>query len=165
MCIRDRVTPVLDGAWSISREVGDDGIPTSVTYTAVTPVESGVAASVALDVIFASSAANTAVAFPVLQTCVEGATDWAEVAADGQTEDDLAAPAPVVAVGAVAAAGDSHGHGAATDAATDGEHAHDEADAAATASDADPVARWLSGGALVAALAALGVALIRRRRD
>lgn len=160
----DGVTPVLDGAWSISRGVGDDGIPTSVTYTALTPVESGVAASVALDVIFASSAANTAVAFPVLQTCVEGATDWAEVTADGQTEDDLAAPAPVVAVGAVAAAEDSDGHGHGEAADDDGEHAHDEADAAATASDADPVARWLSGGALVAALAALVVAVVGRRR-
>lgn len=164
----DGVTPVLDGAWSITREVGDDGIPTSVTYTAVTPVETGVAASVALDVIFASSAANTSVAFPVLQTCEVGSIDWSEVAGDGQTEDDLEAPAPVVAVGAVAAAGDGHGHGAATDAstddATDDEHAHDEADAAATASDADPVARWLSGGALVAALAALVVALVGRRR-
>lgn len=160
----DGVTPVLDGAWSITREVGDDGIPTSVTYTAVTPVETGVAASVALDVIFASSAANTSVAFPVLQTCEVGSTDWSEVAGDGQTEDDLEAPAPVVAVGAVAAAGDGHGHGATTDDATDDEHAHDEADAAATASDADPVARWLSGGALVAALAALVVALVGRRR-
>lgn len=55
----DGVKPVLDGAWKISRELNTDGIPSSVTFTAVTPVDSGVAASVALDVIFSSSAANT----------------------------------------------------------------------------------------------------------
>ena len=44
---------------------------------------------------------------------------------------------------------------------------HADADDAATADAAasDPLARWLAGGALVVALAALGVALIRRRRD
>ena len=153
----DGVTPVLDGAWTISRELGDDGIPTQVTYTAVTPVESGVAASIALDVIFASSASGTDVAFPVLQTCTTGSTDWAEVAADGQSEDDLESPAPVVAVGTVAASGDAHDHADADE--------HADADAAAdTGSDADPVARWLAGGALVAALAALGVTLVRRRK-
>lgn len=150
----DGANPVLDGAWTISRELGADGIPTSVTYTAVTPVESGVAASVALDVIFASDAAESDVAFPVLQTCVTGSTDWSEVAAEGQTEDDLESPAPVVAVGAVSA-GDEHGHG----------DAEAEADADASAgAEADPVARWLAGGALVAAVAALGVALVGRRR-
>ncbi|MEZ5214688.1 MAG: DUF1775 domain-containing protein [Microbacterium sp.] len=96
----DGVTPVVDGAFTISRELGDDGVPTQVTYTAVTPIESGTSATVSLDVIFASSAANSSVAFPVLQKCVVGETDWSEVAADGQTEDDLQAPAPVVAVGA-----------------------------------------------------------------
>jgi uncharacterized protein YcnI len=162
----DGVTPVLDGAWSIERELGDDGIPTRVTYTAMTPVEDGLSASVSMDVIFASSVAESDVAFPVLQTCATGQTDWAEVAEDGQDPHDLDAPAPVVAVGTVAET-DGDGHG------SEGEHAseapHDsDADGshteAAAASDAgDPVARWLAGGALVAALAALGVTLLRRR--
>lgn len=166
----DGVTPVLDGAWTITRELGSDGIPTQVTYTAVTPLDSGIAATVSLDVIFASSAANTSVAFPVLQQCVTGQTDWSEVVAEGQTEDDLEAPAPVVAVGAVTSDA-GHGHGHADDdgdAATPGDSdAHDDGhgDAAGTSTaEADPVARWLSGGALVAALAALGVALVGRRR-
>ncbi|PZU47891.1 MAG: nuclear export factor GLE1 [Microbacterium sp.] len=164
----DGVTPVLNGAWTISRELGDDGIPTQVTYTAVTPVESGTAATVSLDVIFASSAAETSVAFPVLQRCVEGETDWSEVAAEGQTEDDLEAPAPVVAVGAVSA-DTGHGHGDAEeseDAADDSAaHEGDHAETAApSASEPDAVARWLGGSALVAALAALGVAIAGRRR-
>ncbi|MFT4052294.1 MAG: DUF1775 domain-containing protein [Microbacterium sp.] len=141
----DGATPVLDGAWTITREIGDDGIPTSVTYTAVTPVESGISATISLDVIFASSAAGTSVAFPVLQSCAVGETDWSEVAADGQSEDDLESPAPVVMVG-------------------ENEADEDATDDADTAGEADPVARWLSGGALVAALAALGVALFGRRK-
>lgn len=157
----DGVTPVLDGAWTITRELGDDGIPSQVTYTAITPVESGTSATLSLDVIFASSAADTSVAFPVLQKCVVGETDWADVAADGQTEDDLEAPAPVVDVGAVSTDA-GHGHDDA-DAADDDAHGDDHADAAAT-DGGDPVARWLSGGALVAALAALGVAIFGRRR-
>jgi len=158
----DGVQPVLDGAWKISRELNTDGVPTSVTFTALTPVDSGVAASVALDVIFASSAANTSVAFPVLQSCVTGSTDWSEVAAEGQTEDDLASPAPVVAVGAVST-GTGDDHGASTGGHADGD-AHGSTDAAAPTTEADPVARWLAGGALVAAVAALVVTLLRRRR-
>ena len=166
----DGVTPVADGAWTISRELGDDGIPTQVTYTAVTPIESGISATVSLDVIFASSASGTSVAFPVLQKCVVGETDWSEVATEGQTEDDLASPAPVVAVGAVATDA-GHGHGSADssdeDASGDADHADADASGEAHAdgaAQADPVARWLAGGALVAGLAALGVALTGRRK-
>lgn len=166
----DGVTPVADGAWTISRELGDDGIPTQVTYTAVTPIESGISATVSLDVIFASSASGTSVAFPVLQKCVVGETDWAEVATEGQTEDDLASPAPVVAVGAVATdAGHGHGSADASDEDASGDADHADADASGEAhadgaAQADPVARWLAGGALVAGLAALGVALTGRRK-
>jgi len=163
----DGVTPVVDGAWTISRELGDDGIATQVTYTAVTPVEDGLSAAVALDVIFASSAANTDVAFPVVQRCETGQTDWIEIAEDGQSADDLEAPAPVVAVGSVAE-GDGHAHGtgdAGEDHADSEDHASTDAEGAAqSAAEADPVARWLSAGALVAALAALGLTVLRRRR-
>lgn len=157
------VTPVVDGAWTISRQLGDDGVPTQVTYTAITPIESGTSATLSLDIIFAASAQNTSVAFPVLQKCATGETDWSQVAAAGQTEDDLASPAPVVAVGAVTS-GTGHDHGSSA-------HADDHYAASATdghadaASEADPVARWLSAGALVAAVAALVVALVRRRRS
>lgn len=149
----DAVTPVLDGAWTITRDLGADGIPTAVTYTAVTPVEDGVSATVSLDVVFASSAAETEVAFPVLQECAEGETDWSEVADDGQDAHDLEAPAPVVAVGAVAETGDAHEGDDYAEAAADG----------GSAEGADPVARWLGGGAFVAAVAALVVVVLRRR--
>lgn len=170
----DGVTPVLDGAWTISRDLGSDGIPTKVTFTAVNPVESGVSATVALDVIFASSAADTAVAFPIRQTCATGETDWSEVPAEGQSEDDLAAPAPVVAVGAVSAGG-GHGHQSGdgdgdADAVGATDHGTDHAggsDAGATAPAPDALPLWLSGGALAASVVALGIAITgrRRRRD
>lgn len=147
----DAVTPVLDGAWRITRDLGADGIPTAVTYTAVAPVEDGVSATVSMDVVFASSVAESDVAFPVRQQCADGETDWSEVAEAGQDAHDLEAPAPVVSVGAMAETNDAH-----SDASDGG--ASDEA-----ADGADPVARWLGGGALVAAVAALVVVLVRRR--
>lgn len=153
----DGVTPVLDGAWTVSRELGSDGIPTEVTYTAVQPVDSGISATVALDVIFASSVAETDVAFPVEQQCVVGSNDWSQIAEDGADPHDLESPAPVVAVGAVAAAdSDAHDHADSTDDAAEATDEH-------TAVTSDPVALWLSGGALVVALGALAVTLLRRR--
>lgn len=156
----DGITPVLDGAWTISREVGTDGIPTQVTFTALTPVEDGVSASVALDAIFSSSVADSDIAFPVLQTCQTGETNWNQIAEEGQEAHDLDAPAPVVMVGpAAASTGDGHGDGGDHDATG----STPKAEGSAASDAADPVARWLAGGALVAALAALGVTLFRRR--
>jgi uncharacterized protein YcnI len=160
----DGVTPVLDGAWTISREVGDDGVATQVTYTAMSPVDDGVSATVALDVIFASSVADSDVAFPVRQQCSQGETDWSEVAAEGQDPHDLEAPAPVVSVGAVADASGDHGDGHSDGHDAGGQTGTDHADAG-SASGADPVARWLSAGALAAGLTALVVSLLRRRRS
>lgn len=160
----DGVTPVFDAGWTVTREVGTDGIPTEVTYTAATPVEDGLSASVAMDVIFASSAADTEVAFPVRQECAAGETDWSQVAEDGEDAHDLESPAPVVAVGAAVEGGDGHGDGHGDAGDDSAEHGDAAADPGAAGTEADPVARWLSGGALVAAVAALAVALVRRRR-
>jgi len=156
-------TPVVQGGWTITRELGSNGVPTRVVYTADNPVESGLKASVSMDVLFAESAADTELAFPVTQTCAVGETAWTQVADDDQDPEELDTPAPVVTVGAAvdaAASGDHHG-GAADAAADDADH--DDAVAASTGS-ADPVARWLAAGGLVAGLAALIVALVRGRR-
>jgi uncharacterized protein YcnI len=149
------VTPVVDGVWTIDRVLGDDGTPTQVTYTAVTPVEDGLAASASFDALFSSDVGGTDIAFPVTQVCETGETAWTQIAEDGQDPDELESPAPVVAVGAASdAAASEHGddHGAA-----------ETAPAAATAESA-PVATWLGGGALVLGAAALVVALLNRRR-
>jgi len=162
-------TPVVQGGWTITRELGPDGVPTRIVYTADAPVEDGLKATVSMDVLFTEETADSTLAFPVTQTCAEGETAWTQIAEDGEDPHDLDAPAPLVAVGAVAAA-DEAGH---ADAGTGtGEHAaHDGASAdadgtPAAASDAaaDPVARWLAAGGLLAGIAALGVVLVRGRR-
>jgi len=153
-------TPIVQGGWTITRELGANGVPTRVVYTPDTAVESGLKASVAMDVLFAESAADSELAFPVTQTCAVGETAWTQVADDDQDPEELDSPAPVVTVGAVAdadAAGDHHGGG--SDAAAD-----DETAAEASTDSADPVARWLAAGGLVAGLAALVVVLVRGRR-
>ncbi|WP_169581507.1 MULTISPECIES: YcnI family protein [Microbacterium] len=156
-------TPIVQGGWTISREAGADGIPTQITFTSDTPVDDGLKATLSMDVLFEESAADTSVAFPVTQTCVEGETAWTEVAEEGQDPHDLESPAPVVEVGAAAGEGDGHG-----DASADDEHAEeqagaDAADSAAASTEADPVARWLAAGGLVAGIAALVVVLVRGR--
>ncbi|MGZ0711255.1 DUF1775 domain-containing protein (plasmid) [Coraliomargarita sp. W4R53] len=167
------VTPVLDGAWSISRELGSDGIPTQVTYTALHAVEDGLKANVSMAVTFEEAAANTAVAFPITQACETGENAWVEVAEEGEDADSLESPAPVVSVGEFSE-DDGH-HAAATDTeeATDDAHADGESDhadaeastdAAVTADDSsNTAALWLGAGGLAAGLAALVLVLIRTR--
>ena len=155
-------TPIVDGAWTVSREVGDAGVPTSITYTAVSPIDDAFAASVAMNVIFPGSAEGESFAFPVTQQCETGEAAWIEVAEEGKDPHDLEYPAPLVAVGA-ATDGDAHGghagHGdSADDAASD-----DTADAAAAEPASDPLPVWLSAGALVVAAAALVLTIARRR--
>ncbi len=158
------VTPAVQGGWSITRELGADGVPTRVVYTAATPVEDGLKATVSMDVLFTEDAAGTTLAFPVTQTCAEGETAWTQIAEEGEDPDDLDAPAPLVEVGAVAA---DTGH----DTAGATEHTSDEDAAAssgtgdaASVSSPDPVARWLAAGGLAAGLAALVIVLVRGRR-
>lgn len=152
-------TPVIDGAWTITRTAGDDGVPTEVTYTAVEPIESGLKASVSMDVLFDTEAANTSIAFPVVQQCVEGVNEWTEVAAEGEDAESLESPAPVVVVGDAVAEGDGHDH----DHGSADEDTADAAESAASADAADAVARWVAGGALAIAVVALVVALVRGR--
>lgn len=161
------VTPNVQAGWTISVEEGDDGVPTSVTYTAETPVEDGYKATVSLDVLFAEDTAGTTIAFPVVQSCTEGENAWVEIAEEGQDPHDLDSPAPTVTV--VEATDDGHAHGEESE-TTDDHAMEEETDAHTEASDAsasadDPVARWLAAGGLVAGLAALGVSLWRTRKS
>ena len=157
-------TPVVQGGWTITRELGSDGVPTRVVYTAETPVEDGLKAAVAMDVLFTEGTADTTVAFPVTQTCAEGETAWTQIAEDGEDPHDLDAPAPVVTVGAVADTADAgHDEEAAhtsEDAAAAGAHTGD----AASVPSADPVARWLAAGGLAAGIAGRVVVLVRGGR-
>lgn len=155
-------TPVYEGGWTIERALRADGTPSAVTFTADTPIESGVEASVSLDTLIDTSAAGKTLPFLVEQTCVKGSTSWTQIPAQGQSAEDLDHPAPAVTVGPKAAGADAS--------AADSSHA--DAPAATgtdrvTTAEADPVARWLGAGGLVAGVAALVVAIVgvtRRRR-
>lgn len=161
-------TPVVQGGWTITRALDSNGVPTQVTFTADKPVESGLKATVSLDVLFDDRTANTSVAFPITQQCVTGSTEWTQIAAEGQDPEDLESPAPVVTVGAVSGDGGDDHHGAAAGADDDhgtgsGEAGDAEHPTAADEQPGDPVARWLAGGALVVGIAALVVTLVRGR--
>ncbi len=153
------IAPQIEPGWQIERVGGNEGIPAQIVYTADAPVESGLRATVTLQVQFAEDLTAQNVAFPVLQTCVDGVTDWSELAEEGEDPHDLDAPAPLVAV-AAASAGDAHEDAAADDAA-----AHDESAPASDASAADNTAPIALGiGGLVLGAAALGVAIVALRR-
>lgn len=60
-------TPIVSGGWTITRELGTDGLPTQITYTAGAPLDGGIKAELSMDVRFEESAEGTEVAFPVTQ--------------------------------------------------------------------------------------------------
>lgn len=146
------VAPTMDSDWNIQVERGEDGLVSAVTYTAVAPVPTDLRGAVSMGVGLDESTPDT-LAFPVVQQCVEGATEWTQIAENGEDPHSLDAPAPVVSVAAAAAGG--HGEHAATEASAD-----DSAPSSAT----DPVGVALGAGGLVAGIAALVVAILAYRR-
>ena len=147
------VAPTMDGDWSVEVERGDDGLVSSVTYTAVTPVPVDLRGAVSMAVGLDDSTPDTLV-FPVLQTCVDGSTAWTQVAEKGEDPHSLDAPAPVVTV-APAAAGEHDGHAEPAGAADDAETPPAAADATGTV---------LGAAGLVAGVAALVVSVLAYRR-
>jgi uncharacterized protein YcnI len=89
------------------------------------------------------AAAGETLAFPVVQTCVKGATGWVETAADGEDPESLEHPAPLVALTAADAAADA-GSG--------------------PSSGRVDAALGLGAGGLALGVIALGVALAGRRK-
>ncbi|MFB8190217.1 YcnI family protein [Microbacterium sp. NPDC055988] len=146
------VAPTMDGDWNIAVERGDDGLVSAVTYTALTPVPNDLRGAVSMSVGLDESTPET-LAFPVVQECVDGKTEWTQLAENGEDPHSLDAPAPVVSV--TAAAADGHGD-------------HDAADSseatAATPTSTDPLGIALGAGGLVAGIAALIVAILAYRR-
>ncbi|MRG59927.1 DUF1775 domain-containing protein [Agromyces sp. CFH 90414] len=176
----DRVTPTVNPGWTIEKVVEDLPEPKTdshganlvdrdaqVVYTAVTPLPSDLRDVIELSLQLPADAEGETLAFPVLQECAEGSTDWSEVAEAGGEEPEH--PAPSITV--TAAADDAHGgHGTADD-ADDSGHADDSAHAAdgtsaettATTTD-DPVARWLAAGGLAVGVVGVVLAIIGWRR-
>jgi uncharacterized protein YcnI len=154
-------TPVYSGGWSIQRTLRADKTLAAVTFTADTPIESGVSASVGLDALIDSSAEGKTIAFPVEQTCVKGSTSWTQIPRQGQSAEDLDTPAPEVTVGPAAPAADAGDSDAAADAPADAQAspAQPEASSDQAQASSDTLARWLGAGGLAAGVAALIVAI------
>jgi uncharacterized protein YcnI len=150
------VKPTLAPGWSVAEQETGDG--TTVTYTADAPLPDALRATVQVEALLpVDGAAGDVVAFPTLQTCVEGSTDWAETPAAG-TEPDL--PAPAITLTDAAA-----GTGSGATAASAGSATGTEAAATATAvAPVDPVARLLGLGALVVGVIAVMLLTIGMRR-
>lgn len=148
------VAPTVDGDWTIDVERGDDGLVSAVTYTALTPVPNDLRGAVSMS-IGLDEDTPTSLAFPVVQQCIDGATEWTQLAEDGEDPHELDSPAPVVAVTEAA----DGGHG---DHSASGEGVA-ETDAAAPAA-VDPLPTVLGAGGLVAGVTALVVAILAYRR-
>lgn len=149
------VAPTMDGDWDIDIERGADGLVSAVVYTAIVPVPNELRGAVSMSVGLEEDTPET-LAFPVVQTCVEGSTEWTQLAGNGEDPHSLDAPAPVVSVmpaaeGAPAAAGEHSPAGGGT-----AKHAADAA--------SDPLAVTLGAGGLIAGLAALVIAVLALRR-
>lgn len=153
------VAPTMDSDWTIDIEKGDDGLVSAVTYTAVEPVPNELRGAVSMAVGLDEDTPDS-LAFPVIQTCVEGSTEWTELAEEGEDPHSLDAPAPVVQV--VAAAADGHGeHDSAEEA---GDAASADSDAADETDSSNGLGTALGAGGLVAGIAALVVSVLAYRR-
>ena len=137
-----------DGA-TITKHIG------KIIYTAQEPLEDGYRMAFEVQVQNPDATGDT-LAFPVLQSCADGQTDWAEVPAADQDPHELAAPAPAYTL--TAAAEDQHGHTA--EAALDA-----EVQASATSDAGSAVPGYLGLAAGVLGLILGGVALSRTRRS
>lgn len=157
----DRVTPTVNAGWTIETVVEKLPEPkidshgasvvdrvAQVVYTATAPLPSELRDVIELSLQLPADAEGETLAFPVLQECVEGSTDWSEPTAEGEEEPEH--PAPSITV---TAAEDGGHHGAAAPAHGD---EHEAADAAA--SD-DGMARALGITGIAVGVLGLGAAI------
>ena len=160
----ESVSPTLHPNYTIEK-VADGDRTAQVVYTAITPVEDGYRDTIELSVRLPEDAAGETLAFPVLQTCAAGETNWNEIAEEGEAEPE--SPAPTIVV--TESMGDDHGHGASDDAAVDENATHSDheqvatTDAAAASSSDDVIARVLGIGGLVVGVVGIVLALSARR--
>lgn len=99
------VYPTMHPGWTIETvPAAPSGLRTThdetdaiaeVVYTAVTPVPDGFRDVIELQVALPDTPGET-LSFPTIQECGTTETAWIEVPADGQSADDLGAPAPSV---------------------------------------------------------------------
>jgi uncharacterized protein YcnI len=163
------VTPTVNPGWDINKvavdvaDAPDDSDDettatrvSQVSYTAQAPLADGLRTTFVLSLQIPEDAAvGDTLAFPVLQSCEVGETDWSEAIVEGEAEPNHPAPSLTVTE---ATADSGHGHGA-TEAAAD-DHATTE-----TAGTDDVIARVLGIGGLVVGAVGLVVAVASRRKN
>lgn len=164
------VTPNVNPNWTVEKVMVDLAEPITdahgtslvervgqVVYTAKTPLADGFRDTVTLQVTLPEDADGTEIAFPVLQSCEVGETNWSELAEDGQDPHELEHPAPTVAVTAAEAEPDA--------AVTGADLVASSSEAAGPVqSEPDLVARGLGLAGLVVGAAGIIFAVITRRR-
>ncbi|UOE42778.1 YcnI family protein [Agromyces larvae] len=158
------VTPTVKPGWTVEKVMvpldepaeGAHGDTVTervgqVVYTADTPLPDGYRDTFELQVRTPDDAAGTTLAFPVLQSCVEGETNWADLPTDDGAEPET--PAPTIAV--IEAVADEHaGHGG---------DATESTDASQPApSEPDVLARVLGIGGLVVGVIGIVLAIAAR---
>lgn len=164
------VTPTRQPLWSMNEQQEELAEPVTdahgnevterdsvVVYTTDTPLPDGERDTFELSLQLPEEEGQT-LAFPVVQSCVEGENPWTQVAAEGQDPDELEYPAPTLTV---TAAEEESGHGDAASATSSDE---DAATSAASASENSNVLGILGLGAGVLGLLAGGTALVLVRR-
>lgn len=137
-----------DGS-TITKHIGQ------IVYTAKTPLQDGYRMAFEIQVQNPDKAGET-LAFPTLQTCEKGKTDWSQLPAEGQDPHALEAPAPSYTLTAASEAG----HQQATSTTTD----NTAQTASASDSGASQVPGYLGLGAGVLGLVVGGIALSRTRK-
>lgn len=160
------VTPTVNPNWDVSKVSVDASAPVvdghgessasrtgRIVYTAKAPLLEGLRDTFELSMQLPADAAGETLAFPVLQTCEVGETQWIEMATEGSAEPEH--PAPTIAV--TAATESAHGH---DDAGADLTAAH----ASETSDTGDVVARSLGLGGLVVGAIGIALAVTARRK-
>lgn len=152
------VTPQRSPFWELSTKQGPKeevelhgetitkGV-SEVTWTATEPLPDDELDELGLEVKLPNEPGEE-LTFPAIQKCEQGETRWIEVPGPGETEDDLEAPAPVLALTEVAEEG--HAAGEEPEGATE----PGEGDEEATSDDDD------SNGLSIAALVVGGLGLL-----
>ncbi len=141
----------LEDGSSITKHIGQ------IVYTAKTPLEDGYRMAFEVQIQNPDKSGDT-LAFPVLQECTEGETDWSEMPAEGQDPHELEAPAPSFTL---TEASEEDGHEAGdteTNTEATGDSTEDDSD-----DEASQVSGYLGLGAGVLGLIVGGLALARTR--
>ncbi|GAA1337653.1 YcnI family protein [Arthrobacter roseus] len=142
----------LEDGSSITKHVG------KIVYTPKTPLEDGYRMALEVQIQNPDKSGET-LAFPVLQKCAEGETDWSEMPAEGQDPHELEAPAPSYTLTEAT----EEDHHAASGTEEDAEATGNSTERVSADDDASPVPGYLGLGAVVLGLIVGGIALARTR--